>query len=146
SFERTQRLSGNLLSEPAVKFGVMVRVLLLEPNRLLARQYTQCLESRGHHDLHLADAQAAIIAADKARPDAIVMELLLAGHSGIEFLYELRSYSEWHRIPVIILSRIATEESGMSKHLQMELGISAYLYKPDITLKKLGSILDKALA
>lgn len=123
----------------------MAHILLLEPNQVLARQYTAALVDMGHDVTYLADAQAAILAADKRRPDIIVMELLLAGHSGMEFLYELRSYAEWQAIPVIILSRIPAAQSGLDDKLRARMGVKDYLYKSEMSLKKLGDTLGKVL-
>lgn len=115
----------------------MTDILLLEPNQVMARQYTAYLSDHGFRVSHLADAQAAIIAADTRRPDLIIMELLLAGHSGVEFLYELRSYSEWQSIPVIILSRISHADSNLDAKVMARMGIRAYLYKPETKLSRL---------
>jgi len=62
------------------------------------------------------------------------LELQLASHNGIEFLYELRSYNDWQSIPVIIHSLVpATAFTNIAP----ELGVVSYLYKPTTTLKKL---------
>lgn len=124
----------------------MANVLLLEPNKVLAGQYCEFLESKGYEVAVWADAQAAIIAADAKRPDIIIVELLLAGHSGIEFLYELRSYAEWQRIPVLVLSRITSADSGLSPRMAQELGIRDYLYKPETSLEKLARAVEQTLA
>lgn len=124
----------------------MAHVLLLEPNKVLADQYRNFLARKGYEVAVWPDAQAAIIAADAKQPDIIIVELLLAGHSGIEFLYELRSYGEWQRIPVLVLSRIARADSGLTSRMATELGIVDYLYKPETSLEKLAHTLEKTLS
>lgn len=123
----------------------MARILLLEPDRVLASQYGTFLTEQGHQVQAFAEAQGAIVAADADKPDVIIAELLLAGHSGIEFLYELRSYPEWHDIPVIVLTRIPPDQAGLTSDSMQELRIATSLYKPDTTLQKLAAWVEKVL-
>lgn len=84
----------------------MKHILLIEPDKILSENYRLSFQKSGYKIQITHDAQAAIYAVDKIKPDLIVLEIQLASHSGIEFLYELRSYSDWQNIPVIILSLI----------------------------------------
>jgi len=115
-----------------------MNILLLEPNRLLARQYKAYLEGEGHEVMWRQNAQTGIGAADESKPDLVIVELLLAGHSGIEFLYEFRSYGDWLNIPIILMSSVVQEIAGVSETALDELGVGAYLYKPELTLERLG--------
>lgn len=124
----------------------MVKILLLEPNRLLAQQYITYLTAQGYKVIWRADAQSGILAADENQPDIVVAELLLAGHSGVEFLYEFRSYSDWIRTPVFILSSVTRESSGIPSASFEELGVMGYLYKPETSLDKLGNLIERAVS
>lgn len=116
----------------------MPQIILIEPDRLLAETYRQGLQASGHQVVMCASAQAAIYAADETRPDLIIVELQLIGHSGIEFLYEFRSYQEWQDIPVLINSQVPPSEFSDSwSLLKDELGIANYLYKPSTTFATL---------
>jgi response regulator RpfG family c-di-GMP phosphodiesterase len=76
--------------------------------------------------------------ADRFQPDLVVIELQLVEHSGIEFLYEFRSYPDWQDVPVIVQSQVPPREFNASiQLLKDELGIKEYLYKPQTTLKQL---------
>jgi DNA-binding response OmpR family regulator len=124
----------------------MSKVLLVEPDRLLADTYRQAFERQGHQVMMCAGAQSAIYGADKRRPDVVVLELQLIGHSGIEFLYEFRSYVDWQTIPVIILTNVpAGEFSGSWEFMREELGVQAYHYKPLTSLQTLISAITEAL-
>lgn len=119
----------------------MSNILLIEPDYILAKTYVQTFEAYGHEIITVNGAQAGISAADYVRPDVVVMEIQLIEHSGIEFLYEFRSYGEWQDIPVIINTQIPPSEfAGSWNILKQELGVSAYLYKPRTSLR---SLLDK---
>lgn len=116
----------------------MAAILLIEPDRLLAEVYYQALIAAGHNVSVCPNAQAAILAADQITPELVILELQLVEHSGIEFLYEFRSYPEWQAIPVIMHSHVPPVEfRGNSQLLEQELGVKAYLYKPQTSLQQL---------
>lgn len=118
----------------------MKQVLLIEPDKVLADVYRQALQGQGYQVAIAHSAQAGVVAADEKRPDAIILELQLVAHSGIEFLYELRSYPEWQNIPVIIQSQVPPAEFKDSQVLlERELGVAAYLYKPQTSLQALAN-------
>lgn len=124
----------------------MANILLIEPDRLLAETYCQSLITAGHKVVPCASAQAAIMAADQIKPDLVVLELQLIEHSGVEFLYEFRSYLEWQSIPVIVQSHVPASEFATNwQSLKQQLGIEVYLYKPHATLKKLISSVNSQL-
>lgn len=115
-----------------------MKIILLEPDKVLADTYRQALMQAGHKVVMCASAQAAIFAADELKPDLVIMELQLTGHSGIEFLYEFRSYDDWVTLPVLILTNVpAGEFSGSWDLLRNQLGVVGYHYKPTTTLRTL---------
>jgi len=116
----------------------MSSILLIEPDYVLARTYRQALAGRGRHINLATTAQAAILTADRSRPDLVILEIQLVEHSGIEFLYEFRSYPDWQNIPVIIHSQVPPSEFADSwQLLHDELGVHNYLYKPHANLQQL---------
>lgn len=116
----------------------MANILLIEPDHSLARAYKSALEIAGHQVLIGTSAQTAVDAADEVCPDVVIMELQLVAHSGIEFLYEFRSYADWQDIPVIILSKVPPAEFNQcARTMREHLGVSTYCYKPQTDLKQL---------
>ncbi|MEK7600270.1 MAG: response regulator [Patescibacteria group bacterium] len=125
----------------------MAQILLIEPDRILTETYGRTLTAKGHRVMACFTAQAAIQAADKQRPDLVVLELQLVEHSGIEFLYEFRSYPEWQGIPVIIQTTVPPSEfSDNWELLRGELGVETYLYKPQTTLQNLIDAIQEQLS
>lgn len=112
-----------------------MNILIVEADQLLAKNLSASFRRAGHKTTHTTDAQSAITAADVSKPDAIILDLLLAGRSGIEFLYELRSYPDWKDIPVIIYSSIRPSE--LPAGFLSESGITKAFYKPLIKLADL---------
>lgn len=125
----------------------MARILLIEPDRVLAKTYRQALAGDGHEVVIGNGAQAGITAADAKQPDLVILELQLVEHSGIEFLYEFRSYPEWQDTPVLIHSHVPPAEFNDSRQiLNGQLGVNVYLYKPRTTLKELLSNVREQLS
>ncbi|MGH7141904.1 MAG: response regulator transcription factor [Candidatus Saccharimonadales bacterium] len=122
----------------------MAQILLIEPDKILAEIYRDALESAGYKVSVCFSAQSAILSADEIKPSLVIMELQLVGHSGIEFLYEFRSYIDWQNIPVIALTTVPANEFADSQRLLMdELNIAMYLYKPQTSLKKILRVTDE---
>lgn len=117
-----------------------MHVLLLEPDKVLAAIYAQALSKAGHSVVCESDAQAAINNIDKYTPDVVILELQLASHNGLEFLYELRSYPEWQNMPAVVLSTVP--DTSFSVGMQQQLGVVAYHYKPQTTINSLLNTLD----
>jgi DNA-binding response OmpR family regulator len=115
-----------------------MHILLLEPDRVLAGTYRRALEAAGYTVTMCASAQSAIFASDTIKPDLVILELQLIEHSGIEFLYEFRSYPEWQDVPVIMQTSVPGKEFDNSwDMLGKQLGVKAYHYKPFTNLKTL---------
>ena len=124
----------------------MARILLIEPDRLLAESYVQALRAAGHGVNAASSAQAAVMAADAVPPELVLLELQLVEHSGIEFLYEFRSYPDWQGIPALIHTHVPPAEFNDSwELLKNELGVREYLYKPATTLKRLVTSVNQNL-
>ena len=90
-------------------------------------------------------ADQAIELADSTAPDIVVTELSLAGHSGLEFLYEFRSYIDWRSVPVIIYTSQKVDDTLQNTHDWKQLGITQYLYKPHTSLQQLTEAIQASL-
>jgi CheY-like chemotaxis protein len=125
----------------------MPHVLLLEPNTLLARTYTQALQQMGYTVTAVSGAQQAVHAADVQQPDAVIMELQLPSHNGIEFLHEFRSYPEWQQVPVVINTTLSpVRMQRYAATLQHDLGVATILYKPTATLADVARAVQAEIA
>ena len=121
-----------------------MKVLLIEPDAKLAGIYKAALAQAGHAVSHAASAQDAVHEADETHPDIIVLELQLAQHNGIEFIYEFRSYSEWQNVPIILLTMVTPHALGITTDMFRQLGITDCLYKPATNLRKLVDAVGEA--
>ena len=114
-----------------------LKVLLIEPDKRLAEIYAKALEVKGHIVRHASSAQSAIHQSETDVPDLIILEPQLAEHDGVEFLYELRSYTDWQTVPVIIHSFIQPEILRLSATVLDKLAVIDCLYKPQTSLQQL---------
>jgi DNA-binding response OmpR family regulator len=119
----------------------MAQILLIEPDKILAGHIRDYFANANHIVVSHHELQKAVSAADKALPAVVIMELQLAGRSGIEFLYEFRSYPDWQDIPVIIYSGLKGEELAVYDGVFKDLNVSRVLHKAGTPL---GSLLKAA--
>lgn len=114
-----------------------MKILLLEPDRSYARIVAEALETAGHEVVWRSSADGALAELDEAKVGAIIVEIQLAKHNGIEFLYEIRSYPDLARIPVIVLTMISEIDIPIPASAREQLNIVRYLYKPLTPLRNL---------
>lgn len=121
-----------------------MKVLLIEPDILLAKLYAEYLDREGIEVKVSHNGQSAITAIDNFLPDVIVLEIQLASNNGYEFLYELRSYEDTATIPVVINSFTPYTANEFSLDQTARLGVKHYLYKPNTSLESLKYYIDRA--
>jgi DNA-binding response OmpR family regulator len=120
-----------------------MNILLIEPDKKLGGIYQRALEDAGHQVRWAAHAQDAVHEADQIRPDLVLLELQLAGHNGIEFLHEFRSYPEWQGIRVVLLTVVPPQSLQITQEMMDSFGIVGALYKPSTTLKQLVTLVQE---
>lgn len=115
----------------------MARVLLIQPDRPFAKAVSKALKNDGYTVDWQTSAQKAIQSAELVAPDIVLLEIQLPQHSGVEFLYEFRSYEDWESTPVIILTTLSSTETGQSDAAWQQLGITEFLYAHNNTLQEI---------
>ena len=114
-----------------------MNILLIEPDLVLAKSYVTALEAADHTVTHAHTAQQAVMLADEHKPGLVILEPQMARHNGVEFLYEFKSYTEWQRIPVIILTSVPTNEFEKLTVLRTQLSVVTILGKSKTSLADL---------
>ena len=90
-------------------------------------------------------AESAMHAADQKKPDFVLMELQIAKHNGLEFLYEFKSYTEWITIPVFIYTSLPSVEMAAIFKVSKQLNIKAVYHKSHCTIEQLYDSIVKDL-
>ena len=120
----------------------MAKVLLVEPDLLLGETYRDFLVHKGHVVQWRQTAETAVQALDNNPIDVVILELQMAGHNGLELLYEIRSYQDWQKLPIVIHTVIKAERIDI-KMLKEQIGIVEYIVKSGISLQSMASALQK---
>jgi DNA-binding response OmpR family regulator len=103
----------------------VTRVLIVEDNATLALGLRRSLEAAGFEARAVGDAAGARADLVESVPDLIVLDLMLPGGDGFQFLAELRAGS--CDVPVLILSARGEE---IDKLRGFRLGADDYVVKP----------------
>jgi len=101
------------------------RVLILEDDRALREGLVMNFGLRGHEVISTSSGDEGLRLAFDARPDLIILDLMLPGISGLEILSELRERGE--RVPVLILSARDTTDQKVQG---LQTGADDYVTKP----------------
>jgi CheY-like chemotaxis protein len=85
--------------------------LLVDDDEVVRRGVRQALEPIGWKVNEAENGQVAVEAIISARPDVIILDLMMPKMDGFEFLDELRGRPDWHDIPVVVITaKDLTEE------------------------------------
>jgi DNA-binding response OmpR family regulator len=80
-----------------------------------------------HRYLEAPDTATAREAMDYARPDLVLLDVMLPGENGIELLREIRRKPELESVPVVVVSAWADDEHRREAE---DAGADAFLAKP----------------
>ena len=108
---------------PEIKFAH--RILVVDDYLPTANSIKVYLEERGFSVSVAKDGGQAHSEFAIAKPDVVVLDLILPGESGFEVCDRIKRIDE--HIPVIVLSAIPMQKS---KKLALSIGADAYMVKP----------------
>jgi DNA-binding response OmpR family regulator len=110
-----------------------------EPLRALVRA---SLDGDGHELLEARDGDEALALAREARPDLIVLDMMMPGRTGIDVLRDLRADPSFADTSVIMLTARA---QVADRAAAAEAGADRFLAKPFSPLE-LGALVDELLS
>ena len=102
-------------------------VMVIEDEKEIRDLIRYNLERAGFRVSAVADGEEGLEQVFSSRPDALVLDLMLPGRSGLELLREVRGEPATRDLPVIVLTARAAE---MDRLLGFEHGADDYLTKP----------------
>ena len=112
-----------MTARPAAN-GTAGRVLVVEDDEGIREMLKYNLTSAGFSVHEARDGATGLRTARTARPDLILLDLMLPGMSGFDFCRALRRTS---RVPIIM---ITAKDAEIDKIVGLELGADDYITKP----------------
>jgi CheY-like chemotaxis protein len=91
------------------------RVLLIDDDDVVRRSVRLALAPIGWQVAEAENGEVALAALAAARPDAIILDLMMPKMDGFEFLDELRRRPEWRDIPVVVVTAKDLTEEDRSR-------------------------------
>lgn len=99
-------------------------VLVVDDDLEMLRLLRLILQSGGYDVLEAADGRAALRAAYQSQPDAVILDIMMAGMDGFEVCQRLREMSD---VPIVFL----TAKSGLDDLVRgFSFGGDDYIVKP----------------
>lgn len=102
----------------------MTNVLIVEDEQAIRRFLRTALEADGLRVYDADTLQRGLLEAASRKPDLVILDLGLPDGDGIDFIRDLR---QWSQIPVIVLSARAEEHDKIAA---LDAGADDYLSKP----------------
>lgn len=116
-------------------------VLIVEDDEPTRSCLRDALQAQGHcRVLEAADGQAGLECARAARPDVILLDLMLPRLSGLDLMERLRQ--QGCQIPIIVLTAYCSEQEILRA---FRLGAKDFLEKP-LGIKDVWAAIEKAMA
>jgi len=110
----------------------MQTILIIEDEPTLQKALSVALQQEGYEIKSALDGELGLRLTKEAKPNLILLDLILPKMDGFEILAELKKDEATKDIPVIILTNL---ESSQDIERALELGAKTYLVKANYDLK-----------
>ena len=119
----------------------MKKVLIVEDDLAWAKILERYVGELNYKSKIVVSGGQAMEAIDSWRPDALLLDMLLAGETGVALLHELRSHEDLAKLPVIVCSSVEIGEEQLSS-----FGVAKVLDKSRATPDEIRSAIREVLA
>jgi GAF domain-containing protein/DNA-binding response OmpR family regulator len=118
------------------------RILLIDDDDVVRRSVRSALEPLGWHVSEAENGVRALASLSAARPDAIILDLMMPKMDGFEFLDELRANTAWREIPVVVITAMDLTDHDRAR---LNGGVERIIQKSerDEMLRRLTDALSK---
>ncbi len=109
-------------------------ILVVEDDHFLSDIYKRQLEGKGCKVVVAGNGTEALKVLKDLKPDVILLDLIMPGMNGFEFLEALRAEADHKKRRVIVLSNLGQESD---KERCKTLGVKEYLVKTDVSVDQI---------
>ncbi len=120
----------------------MAKILIVEDDAAIRTLYATVLKKRGHKVEEAEDCDAGLKLLDKARPNLILLDILMPGSDGLTFLEKADIAHNYPGTKVLAASNMQTPE--LARDLQ-RLKADRYILKAEYTPDMLADLVQKLL-
>ena len=110
------------------------RILIVEDDFQISKVYQIQLEKEGIFTMIARNGEEAVELLDEARPDLVILDLMIPKKDGFWVLEEIRKNPKYSSIPIIIISNLGQKDD---KTRALGLGATEYLVKVDQSIQEI---------
>ena len=118
------------------------KFLIVEDTEEIREFMYELLTMEGYSVTQASNGASALLHLEGDDTDFIITDLLMPEMSGFDLVKTVRKNNEWNRIPIMVFSAVASEES---ENRILCLGANVYLKKPS-TVEELLAAVNKLIA
>ncbi len=104
-----------------------MKILVVDDESDIVDLVSSSLQREGYRVISAYTGEDALESVKNARPDLMILDLMLPGIQGLEVCRLIRANPEYSNMPIIILS---AKESEVDRILGLEMGADDYITKP----------------
>ncbi|MBI5653796.1 MAG: response regulator [Chloroflexi bacterium] len=132
------QLKAHITSATATQSAEARTILVVDDDASIRELLRQELEAQGYRVRQARDGREALAEVKRARPDLIILDVMMPELSGFDVAAVLRNDPETLTIPIVILSVMQDKERGY------RLGVDRYFTKPmdtQVLVHEIGALL-----
>lgn len=118
-------------------------ILIVEDDNFLSDIYKHQLQKEGFETQVAAEGRAALDCLEKQIPDLILLDMIMPGMNGFDFLEALRQNSRFDQIPVMIITNLGQDED---KRRCQEMRACSYFVKTEVTIDSIITMIKEKLS
>ena len=119
---------------------VMANVLIIEDDPVIRSMYTTALKKRGHQVEEARNSEEGLESLAIARPDVIILDILMPGSDGITFLKTADIAHEHPGTKVVAASNVETPD--LVRELQKQK-VDRYILKAEYTPYQIADLVQE---
>ncbi|MDF1756470.1 MAG: response regulator transcription factor [Verrucomicrobiales bacterium] len=105
----------------------MPTILIVDDEEDMRTMIAEMLTLEGFQSISASDGLECLEVAKKAKPDLIVLDLMMPGKDGISVCKDLRAHKSTKRTPILMLTALSSKETTIKG---LEVGADDYMTKP----------------